>query len=148
MKSIAASPRDEILGAAITDVCLVDEGQLHQILMNLVTKAGHAIGNQMGTIAVEVTTSDASLKSDGSAVRLSVIDTGCGMDDVTRQRIFEPFSKGVNEGTGLGLSVVHGIVSDHGGSITVTSRLGQGTRFDIFIPVAGDRGEAAKNQAS
>jgi PAS domain S-box-containing protein len=115
-----------------------DEGQLHQVVMNLVTNAAHAIGDQMGTITVEVAlVSNASPESRGPAVRLSVIDTGCGMDDATRQRVFEPFftTKGISEGTGLGLSIVHGIVSDHGGSITVISSPGQGARFDIFIPV-------------
>jgi PAS domain S-box-containing protein len=115
-----------------------DEGQLHQVLMNLVTNAAQAIGRQMGTITVEVAPASGGSPESGPAVRLSVIDTGSGMDEATRQRIFEPFftTKSISEGTGLGLSVVHGIVSDHGGYITVTSSPGHGARFDIFIPIA------------
>jgi PAS domain S-box-containing protein len=128
-----------------------DEGQLHQILMNLVMNAAHAIGDRLGTITVEVAPAlDTSPESRGPAVRLSVVDTGCGMDDATRQRIFEPFftTKAVNEGTGLGLSVVHGIVSNHGGSISVTTSPGQGTRFDILIPTANEEELATKQQAA
>jgi len=125
-----------------------DEGQLNQVLMNLVTNAAQAIGDQMGAITVEVAlASRTSPESRGPAVRLSVIDTGRGMDDATRQRIFEPFftTKGISEGTGLGLSVVHGIVSDHGGYITVTSSPGHGTRLDIFIPIVdGDHAAEEK----
>ena len=109
-----------------------DEAQIHQVLMNLMTNAAQAIGIAMGTITVEVAS------TAGGSVRLSVADTGCGMDAATRQRIFEPFftTKGVGEGTGLGLSVVHGIVAAHRGMISVESTPGEGTRFDIEFPIA------------
>jgi signal transduction histidine kinase len=71
-------------------------------------------------------------------LRLSIVDTGCGMDEATLARIFEPFftTKQVGEGTGLGLSVADGIIKDHGGRIDVASKPGEGTRFDILLPVA------------
>jgi two-component system cell cycle sensor histidine kinase/response regulator CckA len=119
-----------------------DESQLYQILLNLVTNAAHAIGDRMGVISVEVTAvTDGPLGRGKAALRLSVIDSGSGMDDATRERIFEPFftTKPVNEGTGLGLSVVHGIVAAHGGVITVDSKLGDGTRFDVYFLAADDK---------
>jgi PAS domain S-box-containing protein len=117
-----------------------NEGQLHQVITNLVANAAYAVGTAIGKIRIEV-----SLENDTAArrwngatmARLSVIDTGPGMDEATHQRIFEPFftTKPVGEGTGLGLSVAHGIVSRHGGSIAAISRIGQGSQFDIFLPL-------------
>jgi signal transduction histidine kinase len=114
-----------------------DAGQLLQIVINLVTNAGQAIASGLGTITVE--TAPAPLGADpssGAAVRLTVSDTGCGMDQATAARLFEPFftTKPVGEGTGLGLSVVHGIIRQHGGRIAVESRVGAGTRFDVYLP--------------
>jgi PAS domain S-box-containing protein len=109
-----------------------DGSQLHQVMVNLVTNAAQAIGMAMGTITVE-------LRQDRDAgLCLAVSDTGCGMDEATAARIFEPFftTKDVGQGTGLGLSLVHGIVSSHGGRIKVTSRVGEGTSFEIYLPLA------------
>jgi signal transduction histidine kinase len=116
---------------------LGDAGQLLQIVINLVTNAGQAIAGGLGTITVEI--APAPLEVDplsGNAVRLSVSDTGCGMDQATAARLFEPFftTKPVGEGTGLGLSMVHGIIHQHGGRIAVESRVGAGTRFDVYLP--------------
>jgi PAS domain S-box-containing protein len=121
---------------------LADPDQLQQIIINLVNNAAHAIGDRLGTITVEVAAAPSDkLPADahpggGSVIRLSVSDTGCGMDEATRTRIFEPFftTKPVGEGTGLGLSVVHGIVTQHGGSLAVESQVDKGTRFDVFLP--------------
>jgi PAS domain S-box-containing protein len=108
-----------------------DQNQLHQVIVNLVNNAAQAIGDANGTITVGLRP-----ENDGALLRLSVADTGCGMDAATKARIFEPFftTKEAGTGTGLGLSVVHGIVSQHGGRIAVESEPGRGTRFDVLLP--------------
>ena len=107
-----------------------DGGELQQVIVNLVTNAAQAIGTNKGMITV-------SLLMAGGTVCLRVADSGCGMDSATADRIFEPFftTKPVGEGTGLGLSVVHGIVAGHGGRMEVKSTPGQGTIFTVFLPV-------------
>ena len=119
---------------------LADGGQLQQVIVNLVTNARQAIGNDLGTITIGVSPASRHSKRrrGGDFVRLRIADTGCGMDAETKDRIFEPFftTKKVGEGTGLGLSVVHGIIGDHGGQIEVRSRVGKGTEFIIFLPIA------------
>jgi signal transduction histidine kinase len=125
---------------------LADPGQIHQIVVNLMTNAAHAIGAEMGTITVVLGTAP----GDGCDwVSLAVADTGCGMNDATRHRIFEPFftTKAVGEGTGLGLAVVHGIVTDHGGRIAVESAIDKGTRFEVLLPPAPQGEGAASEQA-
>jgi PAS domain S-box-containing protein len=117
-----------------------DPNQLHQVIINLVANAAQAIGQAVGSITV-------SLRQDAGdgQLRLSVADTGCGMDEATLGRIFEPFftTKKVGEGTGLGLSVVQGIIQVHGGRIEVQSTPGCGSRFDIFLPLATARAHYA-----
>jgi PAS domain S-box-containing protein len=127
-----------------------DEAQIHQVLVNLLTNAAQAIGERMGTIAVELTSAASATGAGPASVRVSVTDSGCGMDAATRQRIFEPFftTKGVGEGTGLGLSVVHGIVTAHRGAISVESTPGRGARFDVVFPAADDEQRAARERAA
>jgi PAS domain S-box-containing protein len=127
---------------------LVGEGELHQVVMNLCTNARQAIGDSVGSIAVrlervELDDSAGELHPDlrtGLYARLSVSDTGVGMDAGVRERIFEPFftTKDVGGGTGLGLSVVHGIVRECGGAITVVSRPGAGTTFHLYLPATDE----------
>jgi signal transduction histidine kinase len=121
-----------------------DPGQLHQVLINLVTNAAQAIDDMPGTITLILDVKDAS------RIRLTVSDTGAGMDEATKARIFEPFftTKEVGKGTGLGLAVVHGIVSSHGGTITVQSVRGEGTRVEVLLPVAHNEPVAQSEEAS
>lgn len=107
---------------------LADPNQLTQVLVNLAVNAIQAMPKG-GTLSVE-------LYRETSGIILAVEDDGEGMPPSVVERIFEPFftTKGVGEGTGLGLSVVHGIVTGHGGTIRVHSGPGQGTRFEIWLP--------------
>jgi signal transduction histidine kinase len=116
---------------------LGDPTQIHQVVVNLVTNAVQAIGAGGGTISVALAPVADAAERQTQAIRLVVSDTGVGMDDAIAQRIFEPFftTKGVGEGTGLGLSVVHGIVTSHGGTIRVESSPGHGSRFIVELPM-------------
>ena len=123
---------------------LADEGGLEQILLNLVLNARDAMpdGGNVG-IAVEPVTLDkaaAALNPEarsGQFVRLSVTDHGCGMTPQVLARIFDPFftTKDIGKGTGLGLSTIHGIVKQHEGWVDVSSEVGQGSQFRVFLPV-------------
>lgn len=134
----ATVPSSIQLTTRIDDVpsILADPSQIHQVITNLVTNAAQAIEPNGGAITV-ILERNCDFKPDGE-IRLSVVDTGKGMDEGTRRRIFEPFftTKDVGQGTGLGLSIIEGIVSSHGGRIEVTSEPGKGTRFDIYFPIA------------
>jgi signal transduction histidine kinase len=122
-----------------------DPTQLHQVVMNLFTNAIHAMPGD-GTLAVslegveierELALAQTTL-APGRYVKLAVTDTGVGMDEATIARIFEPFftTKEVGQGTGLGLSLVYGIVADGGGAIQVSSTPGHGSTFEIYLPRA------------
>ncbi|EPR35174.1 hybrid sensor histidine kinase/response regulator [Desulfococcus multivorans] len=121
-----------------------DPGQIHQLLMNLCTNAYQAMREDGGvlTVRLEDVEVDASHTlafpdpAPGPYQRLTVSDTGVGMDEATRRRIFDPYftTREKGEGSGLGLSVVHGIVRTYGGGITVDSRPGKGSTFTILLP--------------
>lgn len=123
---------------------LADATQLQQVLMNLCTNAWHALKDGAGRISVglDAVTLDLSLSQrlggapPGPYAHIWVRDTGVGMDAATRARIFEPFftTKPVGQGTGLGLSVVHGILAAHHGAVAVDSALGQGSTFHLYLP--------------
>ncbi len=112
-------------------VC-IDPGHLVQVLMNLSVNARDAMPGG-GTLTISTRKVCAKL---GVEAELSIADTGCGMTDEVRRRAFEPLftTKGLGQGTGLGLSVVHGIVEKAGGRITIESEVGHGTTFHIFLP--------------
>ena len=123
-----------------------DETQIHQIVMNLCANAHYAMKNTGGLLEVSltaVTLQDQGPRSSpetnpGDYLKLSIADTGHGIPADKINRIFDPYftTKPTGEGTGLGLSTVHGIVTNHGGRITVQSEVGCGTTFQIYFPVA------------
>jgi PAS domain S-box-containing protein len=127
-----------------------DASQIHQVVTNLVTNAYQAVGDDVGTITVTLGLVPGAGAGTHSEIRLSVSDTGMGMDEATQQRIFEPFftTKPVGQGTGLGLSIVHGIVSGHGGRIEIKSTPGKGTRFDLFFPLPTEGGATSSRPAA
>jgi two-component system, NtrC family, sensor kinase len=110
-------------------ICLA--AQLNQVFMNLIVNAAHAIPDQ-GTITL-------SSGTQGDWAWVQVSDTGCGMSETVRRRIFEPFytTKDVGKGTGLGLSLSFSIVQKHGGAIQVQSQPGKGSAFRVWLPIAG-----------
>jgi len=140
-----------------SSMVLADPTQIHQVLVNLCTNASHAMRDAGGLL--EVSLKDVNLESEiriedehlgrGPYVKLSVSDSGCGMEKEVLERIFEPFfsTKKPNEGTGLGLSVVHGIIKSHDGAIAVSSTPGEGTTFDILLPKI-ESGEIQEPQSS
>ena len=128
------------------DTIFADPTQVHQILMNLCTNAVHAMRNKEGLLEVsigqkEIGTADLSYEPDfteeGAYLTIIVRDTGVGIDPAIKDKIFDPFftTKGTGEGTGLGLSVVYGIVKNLGGAISVASEIGRGTIFTIYLPL-------------
>ncbi len=159
--TLPARIRFETTFAADVPPARVDPGQLHQVIVNLATNAAHAIGEKNGKIEIRLDTANVNAEDRHTAgtleagryLRLYVSDDGCGMDRATLNRIFDPFftTKKQGEGTGLGLSVVHGIVTSHGGAIAVTSQPGEGTAFHIYFPIATEAvdviGEAPKELA-
>jgi len=123
---------------------MADPTQLHQIVMNLMTNAYHAIAPDNGEISLRLCEKEfrqedipAFSLEPGRYVMLTVSDTGKGIDPDIIHRIFDPYftTKETGKGTGLGLSVVHGIVNAYGGQITVYSELGQGTTFNVYLPL-------------
>ena len=136
-----------------------DASQLRQVIMNLIINASEAIGTEHGEVRISL----ASIKvrpgksyedyhgkaiPPGQYVCLEVTDNGCGMDEATKWRIFEPFYTTKFTGRGLGMSAVLGIIKSHGGALQLFSQLGHGTTFKIFLPAltsdaAGDEDQTA-----
>ncbi|MBI9092531.1 MAG: response regulator [Desulfobacterium sp.] len=133
------------------DTVLADPSQIHQLLMNLCTNAYQAMETSDGRIEITLEPETISVDranipmnmKEGRYLKLSVTDTGCGIDQENIERIFEPYftTKAVGEGTGLGLAMVHGIVKEHKGAIFVDSQPGTGSTFHVYFPITG-KGEA------
>jgi PAS domain S-box-containing protein len=133
---------------------LADPTQIHQVIMNICTNAWHALPETGGRIDVTLQSADVDVAMamrhrqlhPGVFARLVITDNGHGMDAATRERIFEPFftTKPATKGSGLGLSVVHGIIKSHRGAILVESEPGKGTTFQIYLPArAANRKESS-----
>jgi PAS domain S-box-containing protein len=119
-----------------------DSHQIEQVVMNLAANARDAMPNGGRFLVQTAMAASADAREDGANpgkyVRLRISDTGCGMDDRTRERAFEPFftTKGIGKGTGLGLATVYGIVRQNQGEIHISSEPGRGTAFDLYFPAA------------
>ncbi len=135
--------RQAVTSNAIESTTMADPTRIHQVLMNLCTNAAHAMRQSGGTLTValenvEIGPDPGEAFTDlepGAYIRMSVADTGHGIDESVRRRIFEPYytTKGTNEGTGLGLAVVYGIVKNMSGTINVFSKPDEGTTFDVYL---------------
>ena len=125
--------------------------QFHQIFMNLCTNAAQAMDDNGGTLEVKVTraaekdlkTSDEGIDSSNGLIRISVSDTGCGIDPEIKDYIFDPYftTKPPSEGTGMGLATVYGIVKSMGGDISFESRKGEGSVFTLLFPASMEKAE-------
>lgn len=140
-------PKSVTISEDIQSSCgpvMADSTQLHQVVMNLVTNAYHAVDNERGEITLRLTEIRLDIGdlvetalSPGNYALLSVADNGTGMPSDVLEKIFDPYftTKKEGKGTGLGLSIVYGIVKDHKGDIRVYSEPGEGTTFNVYLPV-------------
>ena len=146
--SVAAKVRLVFRFAEDLPLIMGDPTQIRQVVMNLITNASEAIGNQEGVITLSLSKRlieardlrDFVAHSDvaeGTYVELTVTDTGCGMDEATRSRVFEPFFSTKFAERGLGMAAVLGIVRGHKGAIRMASELGEGTSVTVLLPAAG-----------
>ena len=143
--SLPASVEIETDLTATSDRVLADPTQIHQVLLNLCTNAAHAMRQGGGVLRVSLAQVELDPRSDpslgeldrGPCLRLSVADSGPGIDPAILDRIFEPFftTKSQGEGTGMGLAVVHGIIESHDGAVLVDNRPGHGAQFHIHLPL-------------
>ncbi len=142
--TVPATIRIELTTAEGCPPVHADASQIHQVLLNLGSNAAHAMHQTGGLMRIAISpetigeSATFNQLAPGHYVRLDFSDTGHGMDEGTCKRIFDPFftTKEVGQGTGLGLSMVHGIIQAHQGAITVESIIGQGTTFTFYLPVA------------
>ncbi len=133
----------------------INQGQIEQVLLNLYVNAWWAMPHG-GDLYIETSHSvidencaEPFSVTPGNYVKISVTDTGVGMDENSRKRIFEPFftTKKIGQGTGLGLASAYGIIQNHGGILNVYSEKGKGTSFNIYLPVSGKKVEAKERRS-
>jgi len=137
-----------------TGLVKADPTQIHQVVMNLCANAFHAMRNSYGALTVSLRNAHLTdveaeqfLGLDaGEYVQLSIQDTGVGMNDDVKSRAFEPYftTKKVGEGTGMGLATVHSIIASMGGMVFVETAIGEGTRFNIYLPLATEESEKSE----
>lgn len=129
--------------------CQGDEGQIKQVLLNLYVNAwqampggGHLYLKSENVVVSKTKSIELGLKSPGHYIKVSVVDTGEGIDRMIIDRIFDPFftTKSRGGGTGIGLATAYGIIKSHGGAFRVLSKQGQGSSFSFFLPAAGEEG--------
>jgi CheY-like chemotaxis protein/anti-sigma regulatory factor (Ser/Thr protein kinase) len=136
----ATLPSTIVISEEVDEHCgrvFIDPVQIHQVLINLCTNAAHAMTGRHGTLKVKLSLAQPS--GDGRDwLELSVADTGSGIEEKMLDRIFEPYftTKEKTSGTGMGLAMVHGIISRQGGYIKVESEVGKGSIFRVYLPVA------------
>jgi PAS domain S-box-containing protein len=148
-------PSDIKINSSLQPDCgqvLADPTQLHQIAMNLITNAYHAVQDNQGQISIKLKEADIGIHDlSGSHLKpgryavLTVSDTGPGIAPETLDKIFEPYftTKKQGKGTGLGLSVVFGIVQEHDGEIRVETKVGKGTAFHVYLPLLRRKADSA-----
>ncbi|MCK5862275.1 MAG: PAS domain S-box protein [Candidatus Hydrogenedentes bacterium] len=146
----ASIPKDVVLNLDLQESLppiYADEGQIQQVVMNLITNAAEAIGDTSGTISIKtevVVCTEKDLDRSqieekpepGEFIVLEIIDSGCGMDEETRNRVFDPFFTTKFTGRGLGMSAVLGILQGHKGAVELKTEVGKGTTIRLFFPVA------------
>lgn len=134
-----------------------DSGQMYQVLLNLCTNARQAIGKEHGCITIKLTEikpadqmfDEVFLKESKTILDLEVSDTGCGIEKEMLDKIFDPFftTRKKEQGTGLGLAVVHGIIKKHKGEISITSKAGVGTSVHVYLPADGGKVDSLKTKS-
>jgi len=154
ISSIGSTVELKMLAPADLPPALADPNQLELAILNLCVNSRDAMpdGGRLSIVAERVAVGPRGLPQlkPGAYVRLSVIDTGLGMDETTLNKAVEPFfsTKGLGKGTGLGLSMVHGFAGQLGGAFALTSEAGEGTRGDLYLPVAEAPAEPAARSAA
>jgi len=142
LRAIVPSNVEIVLDAQEREIAIAgDPSLIHQVVINLCTNAYQAMRRSGGRLLIRLWSSDEPLEGLGESRRAAVMevtDTGHGIDPTIIAHVFEPFftTRDVGEGTGLGLSVVHGIVTSMGGAISVESTVGKGTTFRVYLPMA------------